>query len=220
MELPDLNIYTKPLNEMEKKYIHMEHCKILNEDLSQINDYTSLGNTIRYSMSTTLNRIPRERRHQSVKKLRGKADMATSTTPEDFSFNSLLQDPMKIDRIISALVTLKNEIISKDLLRIKNPLLGAELMNKLQDFSGKCMKVIKRQHEIIRRLSSLSLSVKNSPMQTIDKDALSFKKNRTNENLAKDSAGVNNEYNSASKDYYEQLATKLRGKFDFSKNLL
>ena len=45
-------------------------------------------------------------------------------------------------------------------------------MNRIQDYSLKWMKVIKRQHEIIKRLSSISMTATNSPQQTmkIEKD--------------------------------------------------
>ena len=43
-------------------------------------------------------------------------------------------------------------------------------MNRIQDFSLKWMKVIRRQHEIIKKLSSINTTAVNSPEQTLKFD--------------------------------------------------
>jgi hypothetical protein len=58
-------------------------------------------------------------------------------TEEIVSFNSLLKDPIKIERVISALIAIKNDIIDRDLSRINNTILSTYVANRLQDFSNK-----------------------------------------------------------------------------------
>ena len=116
-ELPDLNIYSKPINDQEQKFINLEHWRVLNEDLKLIQNYESNNSILRYSMTHSLSKINRDRRNQTVKKAIVK-ETGTSTD-EYVEFSSLLKDPMKIDLIINALTNLKNDIIMNSVSKVK-----------------------------------------------------------------------------------------------------
>ena len=115
-ELPDLNIYTKPINDQEQKYINLDYSRILNEDLKQIQDYSNNKNP-RYSLTNSLAKNNRERRNQTVKKSSFKE--TTILSDEIIDFSSLLRDPIKIDLIINTLTSLKTDIIMHSVSKIK-----------------------------------------------------------------------------------------------------
>jgi hypothetical protein len=54
-ELPDLHIYSKPLNDKDEKFYNLENFKVLKENLSQTNEYSSGQTLIKYSSTNSLN---------------------------------------------------------------------------------------------------------------------------------------------------------------------
>ena len=134
------------MNETDQKYINIENRKILPEESDRVNDYNMNGDSYsRFSLVSSLikNNRNREWRHKNIKKpkplnsLPAKKDMGTTTEDGFTNFTSLLKDPMKIEKIISVLIDLKNDLINQDLDKIRNKIMKGNIIAKLQDFSGK-----------------------------------------------------------------------------------
>ncbi|CAI2387399.1 unnamed protein product [Moneuplotes crassus] len=161
-ELPDISVFAKSIVETERKWENTETTSILANDEKKVEDYSNIENLTRYSVLSKHLRN-KERRHYSVKKRTTKPVFLkkeqTTDTEETSSFWSLLEDPTKIEKIIGILTDLKDDIIRRDLEKIKNQVTKNSVIGKIQDFSDKCMKVIKKQQEIIKKLSKLSMPV-------------------------------------------------------------
>lgn len=148
-DMPDLSIFAKSIMDTERKWKNIETTSIFGDTERKADDCYNDQNLTRYSVLNKLLRTNRgkERRNCSVKKrnskpLVAKKDQGTETE-EPNQFRSLLEDPSKIEKIISILTDLKDDIIKKDLEKIKNQSTKSFVINKIQDFSDKCMEVIK-----------------------------------------------------------------------------
>jgi len=135
-ELPDFSISSKPLN------------KIINEDLHHINEY---GDSILSDYKQSM--FNKEKRHHSVKKFsrvlsrEQNHEPAKESSKELDDFDFLLQNPLRVDKAIAALVNLKDQIIKKDINRIQSTVVSSYLVDRINDFCTKCLKVIRKQQD-------------------------------------------------------------------------
>ena len=143
-ELPDLNIYTKPINETQQKYINTEHAKALNEDLRSLETYndgykeSSQKVSLNYS-SNSLSKTKAGYKNNSFiasKRPKVQKDMSTSTE-EPINFNELLKSPENINNIIGFLNTMKTSLVEDSLSQIKNKRIYDNIRQKIEDFSDK-----------------------------------------------------------------------------------
>ncbi|CAI2362621.1 unnamed protein product [Moneuplotes crassus] len=162
-DMPDLSIFAKSIMNTERKWYNIETSGVFEDADKKVDDYCNDQNLTRYSVINKLLITNRKkgRKNHSVKRRKNKyiplkRDQGTETEEPD-QFMSLLEDPSKIEKIIRILTDLKDDIIKRDLEDIKNQITKSFVMNKIQDFSDKCMEVIKKQQEIIKKLSKLTI---------------------------------------------------------------